>query len=253
MIDNASSMIPHWSNARELLGLLFYLVKRADLKVVDLHFTSPARHYYRFKTTTDVLGIFDQNRPRSQGHCDMSFNLSFIVGKYQKDLNKIHARRSIFDKIRSQETRPLSLYIFTDAVWQPKCDVAPVIKALVSTLNQQNLHKQQAGLQFIRFGNSEQGMKRLDDLDNLKRSSIVDMYVMRGYLLLPALTPKHRMLADLGCRDIVDTEPANGNVWKMLLGAIMEWFDNDAPMDEIPTSPPSSSAQSAKRLSSPRQ
>ena len=182
-------MIPHWSNARELLGLLFYLVKGADPNGVDLHFTSPARHYYRIKTTTDVLGIFNQNQPRSQGHCDMSLNLSSLVGKYQKDLNKIHARRSIFDKIRSQETRRLSLYIFTNAVWLPKCDVAPVIKALVSTINQQRLHKQQAGLQFIRFGNSELGMERLDDLDNLKRSNVVDMYVMRGHLLLPTQTP----------------------------------------------------------------
>jgi hypothetical protein len=26
-------------------------------------------------------------------------------------------------------------------------------------------------------------------------------------------------------RDIVDAEPLNGNVWKMLLGAIDKWFD----------------------------
>ncbi len=29
-------------------------------------------------------------------------------------------------------------------------------------------------------------------------------------------------------RDVVDTEPSNGNVWKMLLGAVNEWFDDDA-------------------------
>jgi hypothetical protein len=29
-------------------------------------------------------------------------------------------------------------------------------------------------------------------------------------------------------RDHVDTEPfLNGNLWKMLLGAINEWFDDD--------------------------
>lgn len=191
LIDNASSMIPYWSDARELSGLLCYLVKRADPNGVDLNFTSLAKHYYRIKSTTDVLKIFDQNRPRSQGHCNMSFHLSSIVNKYQRTLANIPVSRSIFGKTTSQETRPLSLYVFTDAVWRPRCDVAPVIKSLVNSLNQQNLLKQQVGIQFIRFGNSRQGMERLHDLNNLKRSNIVDMYVMRGYLLFPTLTPKH--------------------------------------------------------------
>lgn len=33
-------------------------------------------------------------------------------------------------------------------------------------------------------------------------------------------------------RDIVDTEPANGNVYKMILGAINPWFDDDAEMND---------------------
>ena len=190
LIDNASSMKPYWWNARELLGLLFYLVKRADPDGVDLHFTSPAKHYKRIKKTADVLEIFDQHKPRSQSHCDMSFHLSSIVNEYQRKLTKIHGSRSIFDKIRSQETRPLSLYIFTDAIWQPRCDVAPVVKSLVNTINQQNLLKQQAGIQFIRFGDSKEGMKRLQDLDNLMLNSYVNMYVTQGYLLLTPPPPR---------------------------------------------------------------
>ena len=188
LIDNVSSMKPYWSNARELLWLLFYLVKRADPNGVDLHFTSPAKHYYRIKTTTDALEIFDQNIPRSQSLCDMSFDLSSIVTEYQRNLAKIHARRSIFDRIRCKETYPLSLYVFTDAVWQPRCDVAPVIRSLVNTLNQQNLLKQQAGIQFLRFGDSHECEKWLQDLDNLMSNNYVNMYVTQGRLIF--LTPK---------------------------------------------------------------
>lgn len=36
------------------------------------------------------------------------------------------------------------------------------------------------------------------------------------------------------CRDLVDTEPWNGNVWKMLLGAINEKFDDD-PISPVPS------------------
>ena len=170
-------MDPYWSNARELLGLLCYLVKRADPNGVDLHFTSPAKHCCRIKSTTDVLKIFDQNKPRPQGHCDMNFHLSSIVNEYQRTLANVPVSRSIFGKTRSQETRPLSLYVFTDAVWQPRCDVASVIRSLVITLNQKNLLKNKAGIQFIRFGNSLEGRKRLEELDNLMLSGYVNMYV----------------------------------------------------------------------------
>jgi hypothetical protein len=33
-------------------------------------------------------------------------------------------------------------------------------------------------------------------------------------------------------RDIVDAEPADGNVWKMLLGAVNKWFDGDKDEDD---------------------
>lgn len=32
-------------------------------------------------------------------------------------------------------------------------------------------------------------------------------------------------------RDIVDAEPADGNVWKMLLGSLDKWFDGDKDGD----------------------
>jgi len=33
----------------------------------------------------------------------------------------------------------------------------------------------------------------------------------------------------------VDTEPSNGNVWKMLLGAINPTFDNDSNIQSVPS------------------
>lgn len=32
--------------------------------------------------------------------------------------------------------------------------------------------------------------------------------------------------------DIVDTTPANGNIWKMLHGAINSWFDDDPRVED---------------------
>ena len=39
----------------------------------------------------------------------------------------------------------------------------------------------------------------------------------------------------LRTRDVIDTEPSNGNVWKMLLGAVNKWFDGD-PVHTSPVS-----------------
>lgn len=33
-------------------------------------------------------------------------------------------------------------------------------------------------------------------------------------------------------RDLVDTTPADGNVWKMLLGPLNPWFDNDTEEED---------------------
>lgn len=41
------------------------------------------------------------------------------------------------------------------------------------------------------------------------------------HILTPAFTS----------RDVVDTTSADGNVWKMLLGAVNDWYDNDQDGD----------------------
>lgn len=40
-----------------------------------------------------------------------------------------------------------------------------------------------------------------------------------------------KRVTDSTRRDIIDTTPANGSVWKMLLGAVNDTFDDD-PNDE---------------------
>ena len=176
MLNTPSMPQSYWSKARNLLDLLGYLVKKYDRDGLDIYFTCPFREYLNVKTTTHLLAIFDENKPFGNDRVsDMSATLSNIVGKYQKVLAKIHERKSISARVMSVRTRPLSLYVFTDAVWQPVCEVSPVIKSLVNTLNQQNLHKQQVGIQFIRFGDQPQYQSRLEALDRLKLSGFVDM------------------------------------------------------------------------------
>ena len=165
-------MFHYWAEARELLDLLGKLVKNYDPNGVDIYFTTPFKRYLKVRKTTHLMEIFDRHRP-NRGHdiSDMSARLSDTVSEYQKDLTRKHWHIPG----RPRNARPLSLYVFTDAVWQPVCDVAAVIKSLVNTLKQQNLHKQQIGIQFIQFGNEPRYTRRLQDLDRLRLDGHVDM------------------------------------------------------------------------------
>lgn len=40
-----------------------------------------------------------------------------------------------------------------------------------------------------------------------------------------------KTISDITHRDVIDTTPANGNVWKMLLGPVNDTYDDD-PSDE---------------------
>ena len=169
-------MIQYWSAARSLLDLLGYLVKQYDNDGLDIYFTCPFKKYSKIKTTTRLLEIFDRHKPHGHGKMsDMHAILSRIIVPYQEEIRKMRNRRSFWPKLKAKETTlPLSLYIFTDAVWQPVCDVTDVITSLVDTLKEQNLHKQQVGLQFIRFGNQAAGVSRLERLDKLKLNRFTD-------------------------------------------------------------------------------
>ena len=165
-------MFNYWREAREVLDLLGALVKKYHSNGVDIYFTTPFKKDLKVKKTTHLLEIFDKNRP-SERHdvSDMSARLSEIVIEYQKDLT---GKRWHIPG-RPRNARPLTLYVFTDAVWQPVCDVEAVIKSLVNTLKQQNLHKQQVGIQFIQFGNEPWCTKRLRELDRMRLDGKVEM------------------------------------------------------------------------------
>ncbi|KAL8748261.1 MAG: hypothetical protein Q9184_007455 [Pyrenodesmia sp. 2 TL-2023] len=205
LIDNSSSMLSYWTKARDLLDVLGYIVKDKDRNGVDLFFTCSTKKYSKIKRSSGLIELFDKHKPTSNYTLsDMSASLSRVICDYQYDLTNRRERRSISTCMRRQRVRQLRLYIFTDAVWQPTCDVSPVIKSMVDTLREQHLPKQQIGIQFIRFGDYPEGITRLERLDRMKVDGEADM-------------------------DIVDTEPATGNVGKMLFGAVNEWYDNDKP------------------------
>jgi hypothetical protein len=215
-------MSRHWEDVKSLLYVLAYLVKKLDDDGLDMSFTISSQEK-KFNHASKAVAYLDAMHP--SGFANINMRLSKLLMKYVNNLEH-PPRNRLGLRTRQASIKPLSLYIFTDGVWQPGYDGVPPIEALIEKLTALQLPKEQVGIQFIRFGNSEEGIKRLEYLDSGLRKKFGKQR-FEGTSSSNSL--KRNFANDLFTfRDYVDTEPfLNGNLWKMLLGAINDWFDDD--------------------------
>lgn len=128
------------------------------------------------------------------GQCQMGIALNKILPNYYRtQMNK----RSSWSS-RVEEKPPVNIYILTDGVWSQGQECLSTVQDHITRLVNhlwETGRLEHVGIQFIRFGDNEIGRQRLDILDNDQKQ----------YYEVP--------------RDIVDTEPSTGNIFKMLLGS----------------------------------
>src|ERR1700722_3051835 len=119
-------MRPYWSDMTTLFGILAYMVKHSDPDGLDMCFTIDSKKY-NSKHTKSLVNALDNKRP--EGSSNITFILDSILNAYKMRLRSQAAQRPALSW-RKKDVRPLNLYILTDGVWQPKCDVFPAIKNL---------------------------------------------------------------------------------------------------------------------------
>ena len=223
-----------------VLELLWAMVADSDPDGPELYITSDMKV---LKPKNDIRMLHELDSRPAKVAPDMRYCFAQIIEKYQNQFGK----RNLRARLRHPKTtlakgpRKLSLYVLTDGVWQTRTDLRQVIQTLVEQLQHHKLTNKQIGIQFIRFGDDERGKKRLERLDS---GLNLDLYVLTttsSVLCLlpnPYFTRKHsemmltsKTFTDIIYRDVIDTTPANGSVWKMLLGPVNDTFDDD-PTDE---------------------
>lgn len=199
-------MHQHWQAVLDLLDVVAYRLKNADPDGLELFF-SMSEGGVKKKHTKQCLEAVTWKRPnpRPERISNIALRLDSILGDYEKQLRKQPSKMpNLFAKSKHNELRKMNLYIFTDGKWQPDSEPDAPIRSLVKTLVELNKPAGQVGIQLIQFGNDPDGSAKLRWLDS-------------GCNIKP---------------DIVDTEPADGNFWKILLGATNKWFDNsDVPQN----------------------
>jgi len=172
-MDDSVSMKEHWDDVVSLFSVFAYITKRLDDDGLEMYFTVSAR-FEKFKDTTPAVAHLKSMRQTTFSNINM--RLEHILRKYQADLEHQRERRGTFWS-RAKSVKPLSLYVFTDGAWNG-CDAVAPIEAMIEKLRQLGLPKEQVAIQFIRFGNDEVGIKRLQYLD----SGLREKYGKRWYV-----------------------------------------------------------------------
>jgi|SRR2546423_178812 len=157
-------MQKHWSKVISVFYVLAYMVKDSDPDGMDLLYTVSLE---RQKSKKPDRLRQHLNAKACGGRTDITLRLSIILHEYATALQEqATPRRFLGSFLKKKEVRPMSLYIFTDAVWQPRCNAAAPIKLLIKKLDELGLPDHQVGIQFIRFGQNQESIDRLEYLDS---------------------------------------------------------------------------------------
>ncbi|KAI0425763.1 hypothetical protein F5Y09DRAFT_88912 [Xylaria sp. FL1042] len=225
LVDNASSMRSFWRHATYVLKVLVMRSLGYDDNGMELRFTNDVDGKLRLspkkrQTKGDFLKKMndaDPDRLKNEiSKTDMSASLSLILEEHL-------SKNSNGNKLK----RHLTILVLTDGRWErnKEFDVDDYLITFIKRIPEENWkpetpleasiasNKPQSrprpiSIQFVRFGHHPEAIARLDRLDN---------YLKDRPELLGTSIP-----------DIIDTEDANGDVYKMFLGSIIEDFDNKA-------------------------
>lgn len=201
LIDDSESMKKHWETVKNVWDALAYLVKKMDKDGIEIRFANSRTQNGQHKDRDSLRRRLKNVKPG--GQCNMELALSDLLPDCYPSDPPSTRRRSLSLRQRPKERSGVNIYILTDGVWSqeddPLCGVQKHIRLCVDRMNAEAQLKY-VGIQFIRFGNDPIGKERLERLDNGLQQYDVKM-------------------------DIIDTEPADGNVFKMLLGSTDSAWD----------------------------
>lgn len=158
-----------------LLQILGYITKKFDPDGVDLHFTINKDNFNeKCKSTDDMIAAL--RRCKAGGTTDFGACLKTHLQSYGQRLVDHQLNRGASSKRRSllgrapKPLRPVTFYILTDGVWVGGEHYGQThIENLTRKLKEAGYERDQVGIQFISFGNDEDGLARLRNLDELNK------------------------------------------------------------------------------------
>lgn len=145
-----------WFHVIDTFSALAYLVKDCDPDGVDLYYTNH-NQTWRSATASELIEHVQQYEPKpnSKIETDMGMALRRILNARQELIR------------RDGLPRPASIYVFTDGIWARGTNAEAPIMETVHLIQSHNLKLRCVGIQFISFGESEEGLQRMVALDDM--------------------------------------------------------------------------------------
>jgi hypothetical protein len=162
IIDDAASMKSYWIEVAKVFEALSYIVKGTDPDGIDIYFTISEESVRDCKTSSKPLQVLKSRT--HQGQSDINLRLNSILDNYKASFEKHISVASHFRKPK-RSSRPLSVYVLTDGVWESETNPRKPIERVVETLLEAGKDRNQIRIQFISFGNDHVGLERLQALD----------------------------------------------------------------------------------------
>jgi Protein kinase domain len=227
LVDNGATMKQFWGQATLLLETLVMKASGQDPDGPDLKFTMGQVELKGEKNASvfkEAMG-HHQAMPTDEV-TNIRTSFGNIFDQYLKDLER--AKRT------HEKVKQLTVIVLTDGIWPGtlvKQEVDEQIKTFVRGVWEltNNLIPRYVSIEFIQFGKDPEATIHLRDLDDLLTSP--GFPSANSPFLLRAIDTNRKF------RDVIDTEPADGDVYKMLLGSFVDSYDEDENRLELVESP----------------
>ncbi|KAK7949511.1 hypothetical protein PG988_016150 [Apiospora saccharicola] len=178
VVDNSKTMQKYRPEVSEFAKAMSYLIKKLDRDGFEVVLTSAPTVPTLCKSATDVKDILDKSF--LDGHsadCDMEYTLDKVLTDVRTKLQKpttegststLARRFSLWSK--APAVTAVSIFVLTTGVWdgspEGTCGVENPIEVLVKWMREHGVGRTEAAIQFVRFGTSERGIRRLKALDD---------------------------------------------------------------------------------------
>jgi hypothetical protein len=122
---------------------------------------------YNSEDMSGLVNILKERKNSLQGISNINGRLEHILGEYCRALkNEADLRRGRSLHAPADDKKPLSVYVFTNALWGKRSDPKAAIKNVVDNLVKLGYPSSQVGIQFISFGDDPDALKRLEHYDS---------------------------------------------------------------------------------------
>jgi hypothetical protein len=151
-------MREHWDELCRLFEILGCLVNNFDEDEIEMYFTI-AKDKHNSKDVSSLVEILKKRKNALQGISNINSRLEHILGEYCRALKS----DGIFPRYRrAHDMKPLSVYVFTNALWERNSDPRATIKNVIDHLTTLQYPPTQVRIQFISFGNHPEALRRLE-------------------------------------------------------------------------------------------